>query len=74
MGHINFLFVMLQILNAVILVIWLFLVIRALQYLRTAKLSENIRLLWVAIVIFVPLIGALAVLNVRPSEQRAELS
>lgn len=74
MADINFGFLVSQTIHFGLLFAWFVLGFRALKYLHRAKLSESIRLLWVAIVIFVPLIGALAVLNVRPNEQRTELS
>ena len=73
MVDINLFFLLSQTIHFGLLFAWFLLGFRALKYLHRAKLSESILLLWVAIVIFVPLIGALAVLNVRPNEQRTEL-
>ncbi|MCU0480922.1 MAG: hypothetical protein MUE54_06885 [Anaerolineae bacterium] len=74
MIDINFGFLVSQIVHFAMLFAWVILGFRALKYLYHAKLTEGIRLLWVAIVLFVPLFGALAVLIVRPTEQRTELS
>jgi len=74
MIDINFGFLIWQIINFALVFAWIFFGFRALKYLYHAKLTEGIRLLWVAIVLFVPLFGALAVLTVRPAEQHPELS
>ncbi|HRF95824.1 MAG TPA: hypothetical protein PLZ51_11545 [Aggregatilineales bacterium] len=72
MTDINFGFMTFQLLNFAILIAWLVLLPRALKYLRDAHLSEGVRLIWVLLAIFVPLLGVLAVLNVRPSLDKAQ--
>jgi hypothetical protein len=72
MTDINFGFMTFQLLNFAILIAWLVLLPHALKYLRNAHLSEGVRLIWVLLAIFVPLLGVLAVLNVRPSLDKAQ--
>jgi hypothetical protein len=71
---IHFGFLVSQLIHFGLLFAWVIFGFRALKYLYHAKLTEGMRLLWVTIVLFVPLFGAVAVLIVRPAEQRPELS
>jgi len=74
MGDINFGFMLSQMLNFSMLIAWIVLMFYALRLLQKADLPEGVRLIWVLLVIFAPLVGALAVIIVRPSEQQIELS
>ncbi len=74
MGDINFGFMLSQMLNFSMLIAWIVLMFYALRLLQKADLPEGVRLIWVLLVIFAPLVGALAVIIVRPNEQQIELS
>jgi hypothetical protein len=66
MGDINFGFIVSQLLHFSLLIAWIVLMFYALRLLQKADLPEGVRLIWVLLVIFVPLLGTLALLIVRP--------
>ncbi len=66
MSDINFTLVLFQLLNLIVLVVWLVLAIRAFRQLRDAKMSEGVRIGWAFLIVFFPVLGAVAFLSVRP--------
>ena len=66
MSDINVTLVLFQVLNLAILVAWVALAIRAFRQLRDAKMSETVRMGWAFLIVFIPVLGAVAFLSVRP--------
>jgi hypothetical protein len=58
-----------QIFNILLLAAWLVLAVAALLQLRHAALSESIRLGWAALIVLIPIIGAIAFFIVRPGRE-----
>ena len=56
-------------LTLALLVAWVALAIRALRRLGRRNVGEGTRLLWAAIIVLVPLLGALAFLLSNPKDQ-----
>lgn len=69
-GMINSTFLILQVVNIGLMVLWVALVIRALMRLRHCELNETQRLAWTALIVFVPVLGAVAFWLVRPGDNR----
>lgn len=67
---INYLLLGFQLLNIALLIAWLVLAVLAFRQLGRRNLSENQRLLWVALMIFVPLLGVLAFFLTKPGVAR----
>lgn len=54
-----------QLMNIVLLGTWLFLVVVALRRLQSTPLAEGVKLGWAALILLVPVLGALAFLSTR---------
>ena len=57
-----------QVINILILLLWLSLTIYALFQIRNRQLSGNHQIVWTLIVLMIPVLGALAFLIVSPKE------
>jgi flagellar biosynthesis protein FliQ len=62
--------VVLQIINIVLLVSWIVLSVISLFKIKNKTLSSTAKAIWVLIVICVPILGAIALFIVNPSESR----
>jgi len=62
--------VVLQIINIVLLVSWIVLSVISLFKIKNKTLSSTTKAIWVLIVICVPILGAIALFIVNPSESR----
>lgn len=60
-----------QLCNLTLLIAWVALAAVALLRLRSAALTPGLQLAWAALAVLVPVLGALAVLLVRPGAERA---
>lgn len=63
---INWLLAVAQLINLALFVTWVALAIVALLRLRRAGLSAGLTLGWAALIVLVPILGAVAFLTVRP--------
>ena len=70
MNRVEWSFRVLQIVNLLILAGWAASVVAALMHLRRGQMDEVARVLWALMVVLVPVVGALALLIVRPGQPR----
>lgn len=63
MADINFPMLFFQLANIALLISWFVLVLRSLQRLGRVKGPDAVKLGWVALILFIPIFGALAFLN-----------
>lgn len=63
-------FLVFQIVNVLLLLLWIVLIFVALFKLRDRHLGEVAHVLWVLVILIVPVLGALAFLITRPGEPR----
>ncbi|MCX7707317.1 MAG: PLDc N-terminal domain-containing protein [Anaerolineae bacterium] len=66
----NTIFLLAQILNIVLLIAWITLAVWALLRLRREKLQDMAQVIWVAIILLIPILGALAFLIVRSRSRK----
>jgi hypothetical protein len=59
-----------QVIHLLLLLAWLGLSIAALLGLRKNRMNEIARVLWVALIVAVPILGAVAYWIVRPEEEQ----
>lgn len=59
-------FLVIQIVNIVLALSWIILIFVAFVKMRQRRLGELAHILWVIVIIFVPVLGALAFLITRP--------
>ena len=64
----NFGFLLVQILNLVLVLGWIFLVVFALVRLKQRSLNSTTTALWVLIILLIPLLGAIVYLAFKPSD------
>jgi hypothetical protein len=62
----NWPFLVIQIVNILLLLSWIVLIVIALLKMRQRLFGELAHVLWVIVIIFVPVFGALAFLITRP--------
>lgn len=73
MIDINFPMLLLQLLNISVLIGWIVLIVRALRRLSITPMSEGERLGWAVLILFIPILGALAFLITHQQhEQNAQ--
>ena len=58
-----------QLLNLILLVLWLVLIGLSLYHLRKAPMPDHLQLIWVLVILLVPIVGALAYLIMRKKPQ-----
>ena len=58
-----------QLLNLILLVLWLVLIGLSLYQLRKAPMPDHLRLIWVLVILLIPIVGALAYLIMRKKPQ-----
>ncbi|NOK61980.1 MAG: hypothetical protein GFH27_549289n326 [Chloroflexi bacterium AL-W] len=66
----NYTLLVLQIMNITIIIMWIVLAIRAFNQMRHRVFSDMAHILWVAVIIFIPILGALAFLMTKPGSLR----
>jgi hypothetical protein len=65
---ISWLFVIFQLFNLALAVVWIVLMLRALGRVDQAPLSEGHRLVWAVVIVMVPIMGAVAFLAAYPQK------
>lgn len=68
---INWFVLIAQMINIFLLATWIFLAVKALRQLRQRSMTEAVRFGWAALIVLVPILGALAFLLAQPGEQVA---
>lgn len=66
MDNVNTLLLGVQLFNILLLGIWILLSLLALRQLRGRALTETLRLGWAALIVLVPVVGAVAFFLVQP--------
>lgn len=61
-------YLLFQVINILILILWLSLTIYALFQIKKWQLSGDRQIIWILIVLMIPVLGALAFLIVAPKE------
>lgn len=59
-----------QVIHLLLLLVWLGLSIAALLGLRKKRMNEVARVLWVALIVAIPIMGAVAYWIIRPEEEQ----
>ena len=64
-AHIDYSLLLAQVLNFVLLVAWIVLAIWALWRLRKEEMSDTAQVIWTALILLIPILGAVAFFIVR---------
>lgn len=72
-NEIEYFFLFAQLLNLSLLTAWVVLAIAALLRMRTLELSEELKILWVLVVFFVPVLGATAFLMLHSRKREPSI-
>jgi len=66
MSNLNLTLLIFQVINLTLFVTWIILAVQSLRQLRNSHMSDSVRLGWAIIILFIPVLGAVTFLSVRP--------